>query len=479
MGTLAQIDHIVVLMLENRSFDSMLGKLYPTSTAFDGLTGNEFNLDASGNVVGVWNSAGTDPSSMSIPDPDPGELWVDINTQIFGGPTVSAPAPTPTMGGFAKNYMAQAQAGSSAYDPKNVMHYYTPSQVPAISALARQFAVCDRWFASAPCQTWPNRFFIHTGTAAGYENNSPTHFPYTMETIYNRCELAGSVDWNIYFHDIAQSKTLSNLWLLSDHFHFYDEFRRDVAEGNLPAYSFIEPRYFADWSMPNDQHPPHVVTLGEQLIADVYNTLRNGRAWTSTMLIITYDEHGGCYDHVPPPVAVPPSKISSAPFNFDRYGVRVPAVIVSPFIKEGTILRPPATIPYDHTSVIATLRKRFPELGQPLTERDAVAPDVSGVLNLESPSNLGPEWIDALPYAASPAAVAQTQAQPLNSMQHGLVDLAANLPAGAKDADPQSIAVHTAALQIQQRAAPIAAKATVRTAAAYIKSQLEQFFRTA
>jgi phospholipase C len=152
---------------------------------------------------------------------------------------------------------------------------------------------------------------------------------------------------------------------------------------------------------------------------------------------------------------------------------------VSPFIKEGTILRPPATIPYDHTSVIATLRKRFPELGQPLTERDAVAPDVSGVLNLESPSNLGPEWIDALPYAASPAAVAQTQAQPLNSMQHGLVDLAANLPAGAKDADPQSIAVHTAALQIQQRAAPIAAKATVRTAAAYIKSQLEQFFRTA
>ena len=133
---------------------------------------------------------------------------------------------------------------------KNVMHYFSPEQVPVLSKLARQFAVCDRWFASAPCQTWPNRFFVHTGTANGYQNNSPTHFPYLMDTIYNRCELAGNVSWKIYFHDIAQSKSLTKLWLLADHFHFIDQLATDAAQGTLPNYSFIEPRYFADWSMP-------------------------------------------------------------------------------------------------------------------------------------------------------------------------------------------------------------------------------------
>ncbi len=258
-----------------------------------------------------------------------------------------------------------------------------------------------------------------------------------METIYNRFELAGGLDWKIYFHDISQTKTLAKLWLLADHFHFFSEFERDAAQGTLPAYSFIEPRYFADWSMPNDQHPPHNVTLGEQLTAQVYNALRNGKNWTKTLFVITYDEHGGCYDHVPPPAATPPATTATAPFNFDRYGVRVPAVIVSPFVRTGSISRPTGDFPYDHTSIISTLRRRFPQLGPPLTARDAVSPDLGAALTLDEPTNLGPDWVDALPYAASPVTVAGTQEQPLNGMQRGLVHLAANLPAGAGSERPR------------------------------------------
>ena len=307
MSQLDQIEHFIVLMLENRSFDCLLGKLYPPSADFDGLTGTEFNTDTLHNVIAVWNSSDTDETTMSIPTLDPGELFEDINMQLFGTANPANPAPSASMSGFASNYERQA-TGTEQYDPKSAMHYFSPEQVPVISTLARQFGVSDRWFASAPCQTWPNRFFVHTGTANGYQNNSPTHFPYTMESIYNRFELAGNENWKIDFHDIAQSKTLSELWLLADHFHFIDQLAKDAADGTLPNYAFIEPRYFSDWSMPNDMHPPHVVTLGEQLIASVYNTLRASSAWTKTMLIITFDEHGGCYDHVAPPEATPPSE---------------------------------------------------------------------------------------------------------------------------------------------------------------------------
>ena len=126
--SLGQIDHIVVLMLENRSFDSMLGKLYPKSATFDGLDGTEQNPDSSGVPVQVWSSTGTDESTMRIPDPDPGELWTDINTQLFEMPNVGSPAPIPTMDGFVKNYVNQPANGGQTFDPKNVMHFFTPKR---------------------------------------------------------------------------------------------------------------------------------------------------------------------------------------------------------------------------------------------------------------------------------------------------------------------------------------------------------------
>lgn len=435
MPTLSdKIQHIVVLMLENRSFDSMLGQLKPNSSEFDGLSGDETNPLQGQASVPVWNSGATDKDSMSIPTPDPGELWIDINMQLFGLDGRPGNLPPP-MNGFVNNYVRQTELPTDNYLPKSVMHYYTPEQVPVISQLANQFAVCDQWFASAPCQTWPNRFFVHTGTASGYENNSPVHFPYLANTVFNRLSEAGK-PWKIYFHDFPQSLTLSHLWTHLNCFKFFDEFINDAKSGNLPAYSFIEPRYFPDIQLPNDQHPPHHVGLGEQLIASVYNAVRGSPCWKETLLIITYDEHGGCYDHVSPPAAVPPDTTQSQPFGFNRYGVRVPAVLVSPYISAGTVLRAPSTdasegqgpvYPFDHTSVIATLRKCF-NLGPSLTHRDAVAPDLERVLNLDSPENDGPATITALPYTPSAADLLAALNAPLNGMQKALQEAAAHLP---------------------------------------------------
>jgi phospholipase C len=151
------------------------------------------------------------------------------------------------------------------------------------------------------------------------------------------------------------------------------------------------------------------------------------------LLIVIFDEHGGLYDHVPPPAAVPPSRESTTPFNFDRYGVRVPAVIVSPYIEKGLVFRPPAQTPFDHTSVIATLRKRF-ALGPPLTARDAAAPDLAAALTLSEPTNMGPERIEALPVALMTARAALAAAEePPSDLQASLLELSRNLPTEGDD----------------------------------------------
>jgi phospholipase C len=264
----------------------------------------------------------------------------------------------------------------------------------------------------------------------------------------------------------------------ADRFRYYEEFREDARSGSLPCYSFIEPRYFTILHPPNDQHPPHVITLGEQLVADVYNCLRSGPGWPQTLLLILYDEHGGNYDHVPPPAATPPQSTPTAPFAFDRYGVRVPAVIVSPYIEQGTILRASGNVPYDHTSIAATLRKRFPAMGPPLSAREAGAPDLDAVLTLSTPDNVGPATVEALPYAASPTEVAKMQLAPLNGMQKALVHLAANLPSTAGVDFASAVANHIADLcRTGSKLALPGQDAHVSVAADFIRKQLASFFR--
>jgi len=365
-----------------------------------------------------------------------------MTDQIFGAG--KAPPDLADMSGFATNYVKQ----NAANDPRAVMHGFTPAQLPVLSALAKSFGVCDRWHASAPNQTWPNRFFVHTGTAGGYVNNSPPHL-YIMPTIFNRLT-ERQRSWRVYHHDIPQCAVLSRIWSeLPDHLYsFEQDFMADAMAGRLPNYSFIEPRYFSDpllRRMPNDQHPPHNVQFGERLIARVYDALRNGPGWEQTLFIITYDEHGGIYDHVPPPPAVPPDDLPHDGFAFDRYGVRVPAVIVSPWIPAGSIIRPPdgSAYPFDHTSILATLRKLL-DLGAPLTKRDDAAPHLLGALSLGAPSNMGPGSLQMPAPDATNESVLAAHGEPPNHLQQALAEMATHLPAGVA-----SVASHVNALNVQ------------------------------
>jgi phospholipase C len=441
------IRHFVVLMLENRSFDSMLGALYRRSEGFDGLTGEESNRwqrpDDTTEIVPVWNDPGLTPESLSIPDPDPGESFDDIAEQIRGGAAFGA------MGGFVANYMRQPlKAGEPARDPRAVMHYVTPAQLPVLSALARAFGVSDRWHASAPCQTWPNRFFAHAGTAGGKENNTPGHL-FEMPTVFNALSEI-DVSWRIYFHDIPQCAALTRLWPHAlTHFSRFEDFRRDAGAGTLPAYSFLEPRYFADalsQQAPNDQHPPHNLSRGEVLIAEVYNALRQGPGWDDTLLLVTYDEHGGCFDHVVPPAATPPGDVADNGYRFDSFGVRVPAVVVSPRIRPGSVLRPAGAVPFDHTSIIATLRELH-GIG-PLTPRDAAAPSLVPFLGAAA-DNPGPPSLDATPPPATVEETARLAARPPSDLQRSLSHVALRLPAGAAQ-----LGAHLSTLRHAPPAAP-------------------------
>jgi phospholipase C len=436
-----QIEHIVVLMLENRSFDCMLGRLYPKSEAFDGLDGSETNPwhrpDGSVEQIGVWSSPTMPPQAACIPDPDPGELFTDFQMQLFG----LCGGQQPNMSGFVDNYMRQPRLSGSPCDPRAVMHCFTPAQVPVLSLLARSFGVSDRWHASAPCETWPNRYFAHCGTAGGFVNNErsrfPRRWPRMMPTVFNHLGKAG-YSWKIYFHDLPQAATLCRLWpdIPTRFYLFEEEFANDARSGRLPNYSFIEPRYYANWlanKVPNDQHPPHDIVYGEQLIAAVYNAVRSAPIWKRTLLIITYDESGGCFDHVPPPSAVPPGGPYPDGFTFDRYGARVPAVIVSPFVAPGSILRPPLAAasepshPFDHTSIIATLQ-RILGFAAPMTPRIAAAPDLLCTLTLSAPENDGPERISGHPRFPTRTEARAHVRRPHNRLQRNLKSVRAGIP---------------------------------------------------
>lgn len=467
IADVADIQHVVVLMLENRSFDCMLGRLYPQDPDYLGLTLNEYN-NCGSRGFGVWNDTGMSSMTACLPDPDPGELFADMNMQLFG--SVTRPAAAPTMSGFAQSYATQQ--GTGVFAPSAVMHYFTPEQVPVISTLAKAFGVCDQWHASAPCQTWPNRFFVHTGTSLGHVDNHTFPIPFGAPSLFRRLE-DQQKSWRVYFHDMPQSILLKDVWeCAAAHYRFFSQFLADAHSGSLPSYSFIEPRYFTDLFksfIPNDEHPPHNIVYGEQLIASVYNAVRSSPCWKQTLLIITYDEHGGCYDHVAPPDAIPPDGIiaNADNFNFNTYGVRVPAVIISPYIAPGSKVRPPkhadgSVTPFDHTSIIKTVREIF-SLGAELTARDKAAPSLLGALNLAAPNNDGPPRIDVTAPAPSVPLLKLRAAAAPNGMQSSLATAAASLPSRAPASAADIPASQTPERVEYASVANAQASATVRT----------------
>ena len=383
MGAMDEIRHIVVLMLENQSFDRLLGyvDLGDPAQKLEGLTGAETNPVAPpGDMTPVPVQRITSPSAY-VTEPGPGHDFEDVNEQLFAE---REPQDTqaPRNAGFVLNYSRQVGPDRRPLGSRGreAMHGLDPTLVPIITTLARSFTVCDHWFSSVPGPTWPNRFFLHAGTAKGFIETPevPGQFvsqflssPYDMPTIFENLAERG-LTWTVYFDDYAQAFALRRLHPYGDRFQRYEQFARDVEHGTLPTYAFIEPRSFSAPGFPaNDQHPPHDLLEGEKLIAEVYDTLRADDAlWRTSLMVVLYDEHGGFYDHVPPPRAVSPDGSAARPsgFRFDRLGVRVPAILISPWVAEGRVDH---TV-YDHTSIPATIKKLF-GLPRFLTARDAAA----------------------------------------------------------------------------------------------------------
>jgi phospholipase C len=463
------LDHIVVIMFENRSFDNLLGRLYEPGEvkSFEGVVGK--NLQ---NPIPEWAENGADRKfvpygvapNMNTPHPDPGEEYPHINTDLFGAqdpknrfmPLARMVAPfnapddphhRPTMDGFVMDYISSFTAEMKrqpTYDEySQIMTGYTPEQMPVISTLGRGFATFDHWFGEVPSQTFTNRSFFHAATASGYVINYPPAdaFPVhnTAETLFERLESKG-LTWRVYcdspspasFTGIIHASRLRSRF--ATNFSTVDDFLEDARKGRLPNYAFIEPNL---WHGHNDMHPPISALMhglpfdppsslrgGEALLASIYNAIRSsssssGSNYLNTFLMVAFDEAGGTYDHVAPPPAPPPDRaapIGQMGFTFNRLGQRLPAIAISAWIPERTVVNDE----YRHTSVIRTMRERW-SLGSPLTARDAKARDIGPILSLNQPRSPD-QWPDvvALPVPKFDTALLPPN-QPLSVLGKGLL----------------------------------------------------------
>jgi phospholipase C len=357
---LDQLKHIVVLMMENRSFDHMLGSLTAVNPAIDGITNNLSNPDTTGTQTKPQPQA--DFQGQLEPDPDHHFPAVDL--QIFGG-SVAADR-QPNMQGFIKSYFNQQRnVGQS----QKIMYYFSQKNLPILTRLALEFAVFNRWFASIPGPTICNRAFAHYGTSFGRVDMNPFDVIEPIKSIYTRM-LNASKSAKVYYYDTTSS-TMEVVNLLQNQpklFGTFQQFKKDCEKNALPQYSFIEPNYSdhdtdGGEQVANDQHPDHDVQAGEGFIAEVYMHIRkNPQLWPNTALLVVYDEHGGIYDHVPPPACTPDkfpcSQIdpgTGKPFDFSRLGVRVPAILISPWIAPNTVV----DRVFDHASIPGTVQQFF------------------------------------------------------------------------------------------------------------------------
>ena len=441
------IDHVIVLALENRSFDQMLG-FHPSSNPdFDGLLhGGPYQNP--GYDGGPQVAAGPTGKHVLPIDPDHSHDAVMLQLGLTGGVS------TPTNAGFVDSYERKGRGLSqAAFDgllaplldllhvgqPTStatnlvsgrgplIMRCLAPEHVPVLTELAASFGVCTRWFASVPGETWPNRNFLHAATSDGTTDIEPRF--YYNKTIFEVLEKVGK-SWHVYYDDTPQVWAFRRLWDEGRARNWFRsaEFAEHVRSGQLPNYSFIEPNHRPPvhatpfvhvagvHGHSNSQHPGNNLVpdadydaaaasghgdfeRGESLVAQVYEALRaNPEVFNRSVLLVTYDEHGGFFDHVPPPTGVPapggrlqPGLLGrlaryllhrrATAFDFTMLGVRVPAVVISPLVPAGSV----DTTVRDHASVAATLRALFAPDEPPLGERDRWSPPFLPLLSLQEP----------------------------------------------------------------------------------------------
>jgi phospholipase C len=448
------IRHVVVLMLENRSFDHMLGDLDRSIPGLNGIQNakaylktpahqNFIDGDPQPFPLSDKPKRGLDAKSLGTPaDFDPKHEFPNVKTQLGGDLN------QPVMKGFAQDTRDGLAGANLSPDLQRsvidqVMAYFPDGSLPALHSLAKQFVVCDRWHASIPGPTWPNRFFAMSGTTKGYlempaglSSISTLFRSYDMPTIFNRMQDAGRQS-RIYYHDISLSLLLRQTWGLPDLRHSFDDFAKDVrqtAPDDFPELVWIEPRYFnfPFGGRPNDQHPPHDIGLGDQLIADVYQALTsNPELWKSTLFVVTYDEHGGFFDHVEPDATVAPDEfVQDFGFDFKRLGVRVPTVLASPYLKPGV-----SHDLCDHSSLLAYLCNKWalPALGKRCAQEMQRNPFAA--LFQKSARTDTPARLQSAP--VSKALVQQTADAPLNQNQISLALMVDLLSSELGVASPQ------------------------------------------
>ncbi|KAI0515685.1 hypothetical protein KFK09_008351 [Dendrobium nobile] len=457
--SLSPIKTVVILVLENRSFDHMLGYLKQSlNPSIDGLTGAECNpLSASSSSICVSDDAG-------FVESDPGHSFQAVVQQVFGSSAI------PSMSGFAQ----QASTVSSSL-PLTVMQCFDPQTLPVFSTLVDEFAVFDRWyrfnhekllgsecapsaqvlvifydfniflcfirngFSSIPGPTQPNRLFLYSATSHG----ATTHDPLELFTGYPQKTIFDSLhenlhDFAVYFSTLPTTLFYARMRKLeyASKFHWFSAFGAHAKAGKLAKLSVIEPRYFdLLGAEANDDHPAHDVGNGQRLVKEVYEMLRASPQWNESLLIVSYDEHGGFYDHVETPyvgVPNPDGMRGPAPFffDFDRLGVRVPTIMVSPWIKKGTVVSrpngPTANSEYEHSSIPATLKKIFGLKSDFLTKRDAWAGTFEHIFEeLSSPRTDCPEILPS-PFPTRSSTEIKEDSF-LSEFQAELVDLASVL----------------------------------------------------
>jgi phospholipase C len=382
-------DHVIVLILENRSFDHMLGFLDHPDPTLKRLTGTESNILEPGAPPIVVN-----PNAQYTIYPDPDHSHRAVMCQLTGTTTFDLPYKI-TNSGFAWDYARVAE--ENGYKPSHgatIMQCQAPTRLPVLRGLANNFAVCDHWFCSVPGQTWPNRNFAIAATSDGEVDIRKR--PYWNKTIFEHLD-SYDVEWFVFHDGLPHVWVFPKLWskALRKRYKPTKELYELIASDRLPRFSYVEPDHFGSNS--SSQHPGNNAQNGrdflaaEQLIMNIYQALAdNPEVMKRTLFLITYDEHGGFFDHVAPPQSDDfrdgkTYRKGDYEFSFDLLGPRVPAVLVSPYIPPGTVDH----TQYDHSSIVATLRELFTPGSPPLTPRDEKANSFHNLLSLETPREIG------------------------------------------------------------------------------------------